>query len=287
MRTTALHDDFGVEVHDIDLRDVGFDAFYPELRALFEAHSLLYFRDQSIDEDAHRTLARLFGPLENLTGTGPDATPPRPMVSNVVPDGRLAEEGDLQLLNLQSNFIWHTDSTFLAAPSISNILVAYRVPSTGGETELVSTRIGWQRMPETLRKQARGQVFLHRYAHSRGQVDETLAKQEMFTRWPDARWRSTWQNPVNGAEALYIAAHAYGVLGMSRGGGQRLLADLTAAVTEPEAIYSHAWRPNDVLIWDQRATLHRGRPWPYNEERTLASIVSSAMESDGLASVRP
>ena len=92
---------------------------------------------------------------------------------------------------------------------------------------------------------------------------------------------------MNGAEALYIGAHAYGVHGMSQDDGQRLLTDLTEAVTEPNSIYSHAWRVGDVLIWDQRATLHRGRPWPYDEERTLASIVSSAVESDGLASVRP
>ncbi len=287
MHTTPLHDDFGVEVHDADLRVVTAEMIYPEIRALFETYSLLLFRDQSVDEDQHHALARLFGPLENLTDVGPDETPPRPMVSNVAPDGTLAGESDLQLLNLQSNFIWHTDSTFLATPSISNILVAYRVPSSGGETEFVSTRVGWQRMPETLRDRARDQVFLHRYAHSRRQVDETLAKQKMFTKWPDTPWRSTWRNPVNGEEALYIAAHAYRVRGLSEEDGQRLLDDLTDAVTGPEAIYAHAWRAGDVLIWDQRATLHRGRPWPYGEARTLASLVSSAVESDGLASVRP
>jgi alpha-ketoglutarate-dependent 2,4-dichlorophenoxyacetate dioxygenase len=287
MRTTRLHDDFGVEVHDVDLRIVTAEVIYPELRALFEEHSLLLFRDQSIDEDKHLALARLYGPLENLTDGGPDETPPRPMVSNVAPDGTLAGEKDLQLLNLKSNFIWHTDSTFLATPSISNILIAYRVPSVGGETEFVSTRVGWQRTPKALRDRARSRVFLHRYAHSRYQLDETLAEQEMFTKWPDTPWRSTWRNPVNGKEALYIAAHAYGVRGMSDEDGQRLLNDLTEAVTRPESIFSHAWRAGDVLIWDQRATLHRGCPWPYEEERTLASIVSSAIESDGLASVRP
>ena len=287
MRTTPLHDDFGIEVHDVDLRVVTAEMVYPEIRVLFEAHSLLLFRDQSVDEDKHRNLARLFGPLENLTDAGPDEAPPRPMVSNVASDGTLAGESDLQLLNLQSNFIWHTDSTFLATPSISNILISYLVPSAGGETEFVSTRVGWQRMPEALRDRARDQVFLHRYAHSRRQVDETLAEQKMFTKWPDTPWRSTWRNPVNGEEALYIAAHAYGVRGLSEEDGQRLLDDLTGAVTGPEAIYAHAWRAGDVLIWDQRATLHRGRPWPYEEARTLASLVSSAVEGDGLASVRP
>ena len=287
MRTTPLHDDFGVEVHGVNLRIVTAEGIYPEIRALFEAHSLLLFRDQAVDEDKHRALARLFGPLEDLTDVGPEETPPRPMVSNVTPDGTLAGESDLQLLNLQSNFIWHTDSTFLATPSISNILIAYRVPSTGGETEFVSTRAGWQRLPEALRERARDQVFLHRYAHSRRQVDETLADQRMFTKWPDTPWRSTWRNPVNRQEALYIAAHAYGVRGHSEEDGQQLLDDLTDAVTGPEAIYAHAWRAGDVLIWDERATLHRGRPWPYEEARILASLVSSAVESDGLASVRP
>ena len=287
MRTTSLHDDFGVEVHDLDLREVTANRGYPGIRALFETHSLLLFRGQRIDEEKHRALARLFGPLENLTDSDPDAPPPRPMVSNLASDGTLAGESDLQLLNLKSNFYWHTDSTFLATPSISNILIAYRVPTTGGETEFVSTRMGWQRMPETLRARARGQVFLHRYAHSRRLVDNTLAEQEMFAKWPDTPWRSTWCNPVNGAEALYIAAHAYAVRGLCEEEGRQLLADLTEAVTGPDAIYRHAWHAGDVLIWDQRATLHRGRPWPYDEERTLASIVSSAVESDGLASVRP
>jgi len=287
MHIEPLHDDFGVEVLHLDLRDVTAEAIYPELRSLFEVHSLLLFRGQSIDEVKHRALARLFGPLENLTDAGPDETPLPPMVSNLAPDGTLAGEADLQLLNLQSNFIWHTDSTFLATPSLSNILIAYRIPSAGGETEFVSTRVGWRRMPEALRERARGRVFLHRYAHSRRQVDEALAEQEMCTRWPDSAWRSTWRNPVNGQEALYIAAHAYGVRGLAEEEGLRLLAELTDAVTGPGAICAHAWRVGDVLIWDQRATLHRGRPWPYEEERTLASIVSSATESDGLAGVRP
>ncbi len=91
-------------------------------------------------------------------------------------------------------------------------------------------------MPEALRQRARGQIFLHRYAHSRRQVDESLAEQEMFTKWPETPWRSTWRNPVNGEEALYIAAHAYGVRGMSDEDGQRLLNGLTEAVTGPEAI---------------------------------------------------
>ena len=287
MRITPLHDRFGVEVHDLDLRGVTGDTLFPQIRALFEAHSLLLFRGQDLDEASHRRLAERFGPIEDLVGAAPGEAPVRPMVSNLQESGEVAPEGDLQLLNLQSNFIWHTDSTFLAWPAISNILTAYKVTATGGETQFVSTRQGWRALDPALKERARGQVFLHRYAHSRRRVSEELGAQEMFTKWPDQAWRSTWVNPVNGEEALYIAAHAFGVRGMEPEEGQEFLDRLTEAVTQPDDIYSHSWRVGDVLIWDQRATLHRGQPWPYDQERTLASFCSTALESDGLASVRP
>ncbi len=287
MWTTALHDDFGVEVHETDLRTVTAKNLYPEIRDLFEQHSLLLFRGQDLDESQHRALAALFGPLEDLRDKEEGVPQPRSMVSNVVQEGKLADENDLHLLDLRSNFIWHTDSTFLPTPAISNILVGYKIPTTGGNTEFVSTRIGWERMPSELKERARDQILLHRFAHSRKQVDDELAEQELYTKFPDTPWRTTWRNPVNGTEALFIAAHAYGARDLPANEGAKLIDDLMAAVTGPEAIYSHKWQVGDVLIWDQRATLHRGTAWPYHEERTLGSFVSSALESDGIASARP
>ena len=229
----------------------------------------------------------MFGPRENITGEPDGDTAPIPQVSNRDGEGHVIADDDLRVRNLKSNFYWHTDSTFLSTPAISNVLTAYEVPSTGGETEIVSTRAGWRRMPGKLKARARDKVFIHRYAHSRSLVDDELASQDMFTRFPDVRWRALWTNPVNGLKALYIAAHACGVDGMSSEGGLAFLGELTDAVTHPDMIYTHKWRAGDVLIWDQRATNHRGRPWPYDEPRRLASLVSSARESDGIASVRP
>ena len=287
MWTTPLHDDFGVAVHAVNLRTVTAEKLYPEIRDLFEQYSLLLFRGQDLDESQHRALAALFGPLENLRDTEKGLPQPRAMVSNVVRSGELAEESDLQLRDLKSNFIWHTDSTFLPTPAISNILIGYNIPTSGGDTEFVSTRVGWQRMPSELKERARGQILLHRFAHSRKQVDDELAEQELYTKFPDTPWRTTWRNPVNGTESLYIAAHAYGVRDLPADEGVVLIDELMAAVTGPEAIYTHKWQVGDVLIWDQRATLHRGTAWPYHQERTLGSFVSSALESDGIASARP
>ncbi len=100
-------------------------------------------------------------------------------------------------------------------------------------------------------------------------------------------WRAVWRNPTNGTESLYIASHAYAVEGMSAVEGQNLIAELTAWATQDEYVYCHQWRQGDVLVWDERATMHRGCAWPYEQERTLASICVSAGYRDGLGTVSP
>ena len=287
MRTRPLHPLFGVEVLDCDLRAVTADEGYPEIRALFEEHSLLLFRGQKLTDDQHIVLARLFGPIEDRSK---GANGPEPRVSHVSNrfDLRPSMKDDAaQLSHLKANQLWHTDSTFLPVPALTNILMAKIVPSIGGETELVSTRVGWADLPAELRDRACDAVIWHRYAHSRAKIDPGLATDELFTMWEDQAWRALWRNPVTGEDALYLASHAYRVEALSDAEGAELIDALIAHATRPEAIYTHAWRPGDVLMWDQRATMHRGRPWPYAEPRTLASICVSATAADGLEDMRP
>lgn len=285
--TVKLHDDFGIEIRGVDLRAVTRDHLFPQIRAMFEAHSLLLFRGQDFDEDTHRALATLFGPIEDLRDAAEGAPIERAMVSNAMTAGALVADKRLRLLDLKANFYWHTDSTFLPVPAISNVLAGYVIPSGGGATEIVSTRIGWDRLSPALKEQARGAVVRHRFTHSRRLVDEELAQLPIYTRYPEVLWRAVWRNPVNGRDALFLGAHAGGIVGREDADGMALITALMEAVTGPDAIYAHAWRPGDVLIWDQRATMHRGTPWNYEDERTLASFVSSAVEADGIASVRP
>lgn len=292
MHTTPLHPRFGVEISGVDLRHVSAEAGYPAIRQAFETHSLLLFRGQSLDDAAHLKLGALFGPIEDRS-QGKDGPDPRiSPVSNRKPvskpdeDAKIAAEDDKLTLNLRANQLWHTDSTFLPVPALANILAARVLSSTGGETEFASTRAAWRELPEDLKAKARGAVIRHRYAHSRRKISPELAKEEMFTKWPDQAWKALWRNPVTGEDALYLASHAYAVEGMAEEDGQQLIEDLIAFATREACVYTHAWRPGDVLIWDERATLHRGRPWPYAEERTLASICISARAVDGLEQMR-
>jgi len=288
MKTTPLTDTFGVEVHDVELAELDAQSFGP-VRDAFETHSALLFRNQTIDDEAHMRLALMFGPIENReTDTlEVDEDFKVPRVSNVREDGSVTGEMDLHTLNLKANMLWHADSTFLPIPALVNILIGRVVTETGGATELASTRAGWADMPDSLKDRIRDRAAWHRLSHSRARISPELAALPMFHKWPDQLWNAVWRNPVNGAEALYIASHAFAIEGMEAEEGTKLIDDLIAWVTQDQYVYSHQWQVGDVLIWDQRAVLHRGTAWNYKEPRVLSSICVSATATDGVDAMRP
>lgn len=285
MEIRPLHPEFGVEVIGVDLSTVTAEVGYPEIRDLFERHSLLLFRRQQLDDEVHLRFARLFGPLEDREDR------PEPKMTFVSNEdggvGAVVPESDRRMAHLKANFLWHTDSTFLPVPALANVLRAKTLPSTGGNTEFVSTRAGLARLDPDLRAKLEATVFRHRYAHSRRKVAPEIVGWDLLTKWPDTAWRGIWRNPATGAPAAYVASHVFGAVGLPDEEGEALAEEAIEAMTVPDAVYSHAWQPGDVLIWDERATLHRGTPWPYEERRALASICVSVTEADGLASIRP
>lgn len=292
METKPLHPRFGVEIRGIDLRDVTAERHYPEIRDLFERHSLLLFRGQALDEESQNDFALLFGPLEDRVAdaarAAPRDRPPVPKLSNKDAEGTGLRPADsLAVLSLIANQQWHTDSTFLHTPALINVITAHVVPSSGGETELVSTRAAWADLPDAMKRRAESAVFLHSLLPSRIRTNPGLLQLPEVSRYQSQAWRAVWPNPVTGEKALYIAGHVYGVRGMPQDEAEAFVADLIAFCTQPQYVYSHAWRPGDVLVWDERATMHRGRPWPYEEERTLTSCCVSVRDVDGLADVRP
>ncbi|MEM9320708.1 MAG: TauD/TfdA family dioxygenase [Pseudomonadota bacterium] len=287
-RLTPLNPHFGCEVTGLDLMTVTASSHFANIRALFEEHSALLFRRQRLTPEKHLELAALFGPIEDrLAGKRKSGEGYKiPEVTNLRDDGSTSPAMDMQTLNLKSNFLWHSDSTFLPVPALVNVLVASIVPSSGGATELASTRVAWAEMPESLKTRIAGRGIWHRYSHSRKKVSEKLAQLPMFTEWPDQHWNSVWVNPVNGRAALYLASHAFQVDGYDEAESAILLDELIGFCTQSKFVYAHDWSVGDVLLWDQRAVMHRGTPWPFEEPRKLTSLCASVRESDGLNTMR-
>jgi alpha-ketoglutarate-dependent 2,4-dichlorophenoxyacetate dioxygenase len=287
LTTTPLSPQFGVEIIDCDLRNVTDAYLYPEIREAFETHSALLFRNQSLTDDDHLRFGRLFGPIEDREADNRAASEQVKVspVSNVQKDGSVTDAEAFHTLNLRANMLWHVDSTFLTVPALANILIARVAPSSGGGTLLASTRAAWVDIPDGLKDQIRDRAVSHHVSRSRARLSKEFARDPLFHKWPAQTWGAVWVNPSNGFEALYLASHAYAVEGYDHLESEALVDKLIAFATQPKYVYAHKWRVGDVLIWDQRAVLHRGSPWPYNEPRILSSICVSARSVDGLASI--
>ncbi|MCW5745548.1 MAG: TauD/TfdA family dioxygenase [Alphaproteobacteria bacterium] len=288
MDLVPLGPGFGVEVRGVGLIDVASSAdAYAAVRAAFEEHSVLLFRNQSVTDDIQTAFSRAFGPLEltKVSSVGSGTFYAR--LTNIGPDGALVPPTHRQALTARANQLWHTDSSFKQTPALASVLSARIVPGHGGETQFTSTRQAWDRLPPALQERLRDAVATHSYANSRSQIDPRMVTPEEHATLPPVRWRMSWRNPVNGRRALYIASHAYAIDGMGDNEAKALLARLTEEATQPQHTYIHRWLPGDVVMWDNRATMHRGRPWPDAETRSMVRTTISATDADGLGEVRP
>jgi alpha-ketoglutarate-dependent 2,4-dichlorophenoxyacetate dioxygenase len=288
MELTPLGPGFGAEVKGPNLIDVASsDIAYRRARAAFEEHSLLLFRDQQVSDDVQAAFSRAFGPLEIVKTGSVGVGTFYSRLNNLARDGSVVPDTHRQALAARANQLWHTDSSFKNTPALASVLSSRTLPKLGGETEFVSMRLAWERLPSERQVQLRDLVVRHSYAASRDQIDPQLMTQAERDELPPVRWRMTWRNPANDRRALYLASHAFAVDGMGDHEGRALIAEIIAAATRPEAMYRHAWRTGDVLMWDNRATMHRGRPWPAGQARVMVRTTVQAIEADGLSELRP
>jgi alpha-ketoglutarate-dependent 2,4-dichlorophenoxyacetate dioxygenase len=288
MDIVPLGPGFAAELRGVTLTDVAQDeAVYAAARAAFEQHSVLVFRGQAVTDEAQIAFSRRFGPLEVTPPPTPGAGTHLVILTTMDKDGKVVPADHRIALRNKANQLWHADSTFKSTPALASVLSARIIPNHGGETEYVSTRLAFDRLDPALQARIADLFAWHDYSHSRSKIAPNIVGAEERAALPPQCWRMMWRNPVNGARALYIASHAYAIEGMEEGAAQQLIAALTEAATAPGSSYIHAWRAGDVVMWDNRATLHRGRPWPAHEARLMVRTTISATDADGLQGVRP
>ncbi|MBD0272772.1 MAG: TauD/TfdA family dioxygenase, partial [Acetobacteraceae bacterium] len=181
------------------------------------------------------------------------------------PDGAIAPPTDKQVLNNRANRQWHHDSSFKPVPARASLLHAREIPSAGGDTEFASTRAAWSALPSELQREARGLVALHDFGWSRSRVAPELVTEKERADWPPVRQALVLEGPHG--PALYLGAHARSIEGMDDAEGRALIDRLMEHATQPRFVHAHRWRPHDLVLWDNRAVLHRATPFANTTER--------------------
>jgi len=294
LTTRTLHPALGVEIVGIDVTRVD-DATFQEVVAAFEEHSVLLFRGQSLTDEQQIEFSRRFGPLETTirsiasqTGTPIHIA----NLSNVDAEDRLIPAGDKRNLYNAGNQMWHTDSSFKRVPAHASLLSAREVPASGGETQFASMRVGYASLPADMQRFLEGKVAIHSFVYSRGLVDGGLMPPDHAAQVPPVRQALVRTNPVNRRKAFYVGSHACEIVGMPTGEARALLRELRETATRADRVYTHHWRVGDLVMWDNRCMLHRGRPWDESRyrrvmHRTTVAGVGPTASDEGSASVSP
>jgi alpha-ketoglutarate-dependent 2,4-dichlorophenoxyacetate dioxygenase len=266
---TPVTSEFVAVIGDVDLSAPLSDATFAAIDAAFNRYAVLVFHGQPLTESQQNSFANRFGPLGvPIAPFRPDNTqrlvrPESADISNVDEHGRvLTEAGDARLLINRANALWHTDSTFKRTPAKMSMLCAQSVVPAGGETEFADMRAAWDALPAARKAQLESLVAEHDYFHSRLKVglDPNTISPERRALLPPVPQVLVRTHPVSGRKSLYLASHIKRIYGMGEAESQRLVEELTAHATQPAFERAHRWSVDDVVLWDNRCTMHRGRP---------------------------
>lgn len=270
-----FHEGFVAEVTGIDLRTVGTGAVRDQIVDLLDQYAVVVFPRQSLFDDDQVAFARaLGGPLHYGQGNKVVENKPRfadqaiSDISNLADDGTLLDRADPKRMYALANRLWHTDASFQDPPGRYSMLSAKVVPSSGGQTEFADTRAAYEELPASTRRDVARLRAHHNVAHSRATLGFAFTD-EQRAQFPGADHPIVRKLP-SGRTSLYIGAHASHVLDVPIPEGRIVLHDLAWHATQSRFVYAHEWKVGDVVIWDNRATMHRGRP--YDELHELRDL---------------
>jgi alpha-ketoglutarate-dependent 2,4-dichlorophenoxyacetate dioxygenase len=273
-----LSPSFAAEIGGIDLSRPMDAATVRTLWDAIDRYAVLVFHDQRLTDTELRDFAAAFGPLEigrgALQGGKRRLTLPQiGDISNLDEESRIRARDDRRRLDSLGNRLWHTDASYMPVPVVLGMLHAVAVPPAsvlgGGETEFADMRAAYDALPERMKTEIDGLVAEHDIFWSRGQIGFTEFPPGEREKYPPSPQRLVRLHPGSKRKTLYLSAHASHILGWPVAEGRLLLWDLNAHATQSQFVYSHRWRVGDLVIWDNRCTMHRGRPHDEAQARDL------------------
>jgi alpha-ketoglutarate-dependent 2,4-dichlorophenoxyacetate dioxygenase len=245
------------------------------IHAGMDKYAVLIFHDQNFTDEQQLAFTQSLGTIELAIATGLRAKHEYRLpetfadVSNLDKDNRPMARDDRRRLFSIGNRLWHSDSSFKVIPAKYSLLHARTLPSRGGNTEFADMRQAWDALDEETRAVCEPLVCEHSQIYSRAKLGFTELTPEERERFRPVLQRLVRTHPVTGRKSLYLSSHAGKIIGWPEPEAKAFLMDLTEMATQREFTYAHKWRVGDLVMWDNRTTMHRARPFPHQEARDV------------------
>ena len=284
---------FAAEIGDIDLsQQIGYSD-YLAIEDAFAKYAVLIFPDQHLSQDQHLDFARHFGPLETSIGVYRKDVPLRLRqeltdVSNLDFADRIwGKESRRRLFQLGAR-MWHTDNSFKWRPARASLLYARSIPPLGGHTEFADERAAYDALSDQMKRRLESLVAEHSIFNSRARLGFSDFSDRERREMPPVPQAVVRRVPQSGRKSLYLASHAGRIVGMPEDEGRALIDELIAHATQRRFVYTHRWRVHDLVMWDDRCTMHRGTEfddlrWKRDLQRATVCDIANSCEQEGIA----
>ena len=266
---------FAGEVTGIDLTEPLSTENVNAIHEGMDKYAVLTFREQPLTAEEQLAFSKQLGDIEHAIGTSlredKDARLPSTFadVSNLDKEDRPFDINDRRRLFAIGNRLWHSDSSFKVVPAKYSILHAISIPSKGGNTEFAHMPSAYDALDDETKKELDGLICEHSQIFSRQQVGFTDFTDEEIDRFKPVRQTLIRKHPATGRKSLYLSSHAGRIDGLSVPDAKLLLLDLVNHATQQKFVYVHEWQKGDLVMWDNRQTMHRVRPFPVDEPRDM------------------
>ena len=283
---TPAHPDFAAEIAGVDVSRPLNPADRQAIEDAIDRYAVVVFRGQTLDDEKQVAFARNFGPIASSALKlrhrdikhrieSSDVAD----ISNLDGDGNLLKPDARRRLDGLANRLWHTDASFRAVPGALSMLYAHVIPEEGGDTEFADLRAAYDALPEAKKNELEGLVAEHSIWRSREQLGVVQYTEEERASLPPVPQRVVRTHPGSHRKTLYLAAHASHILGMPVADGRLIILDLIEHATQPRFVHAHRWAKGDLVIWDNRCTMHRARPFDTTRVRDLRRVTTRDVAS--------
>jgi alpha-ketoglutarate-dependent 2,4-dichlorophenoxyacetate dioxygenase len=280
-----LHPLFAAEAEGVDLSRPLAPDLVQQIVGAMDRYAVLVFRGQKLDEDQQIAYARQFGPLDlglrKLRKSEEHRFRHAELIdlSNTQADGKLVARDHPKLFSNIANQFWHSDSSFQKPAARYSMLHSVVVPSKGGETEYADLRAAYDALPDDVKQEIAGLQAEHYALHSRLMLGDTSYTEEQKKAIAPATWPLVRTHPGSKRKLLFVGIHTTHIPGMTVPEGRMLLGELLEHATQREFVYRHRWSVGDLVMWDNRAVVHRGRRWDLSQRREMRRATTEDVES--------